>query len=213
MGKPSGLAKEQRLALARLTPVVGGGAFYLAGGSAIGWHLHHRRSNDLDLFSNSDRLLLGSLSRRLTRTLPEAEVVSRTEVMLRLRLGRVPIDIVRYPYPLLEPPGPGPEGFPVASIRDLAAMKMATIAGRGLRRDFWDLHEILRRDLTIVAAADAYRQRFGLAESELYHLTRSLTWFEDAEKEETYPAGLTPARWTAIKSYFRRTAPALLEPE
>src|SRR5437899_2779036 len=37
----------------------------------------------------------------------------------------------------------GPHRFPIASLRDLAAMKLAAIASRGLRRDFWDLYEIL----------------------------------------------------------------------
>ncbi len=51
MGKPTGLAKEQRRALDRLKTVPGLKNFYLAGGGGIAYHLKHRRSLDLDLFS------------------------------------------------------------------------------------------------------------------------------------------------------------------
>lgn len=37
------------------------------------------------------------------------------------------------------------QGFalPLASTEDLLCMKLSTIAGRGARRDFWDLHALL----------------------------------------------------------------------
>jgi hypothetical protein len=210
MGKPSGLAKEQHRALARLRSVAGATRFYLAGGAAIGWHVGHRRSNDLDLFSIAPKVDLVSLRRTLTSRAPSAEVLAITDATLRLRLEGVPVDVVRYPYPLLERPAPGPEGFLVAGLRDLAAMKLATIAGRGLRRDFWDLYAILRAGMTLKTAVAAYQERFGLAEPELYHLARALTYFDDAEGEEAFPAGLTEARWRTIKTFFRREAPKLL---
>jgi hypothetical protein len=39
---------------------------------------------------------------------------------------------------------------------------------------------------------------------------RSLTYFEDAEKDPAYPAGLSEATWEEIKTFFLREAPALL---
>jgi hypothetical protein len=89
-------------------------------------------------------------------------------------------------------------------------MKLATIAGRGLRRDFWDVYAIVRAGMPIATAVGAYEARFGLAEPELYHLARALTYFDDAEREEVFPRGLTERRWNAIKSFFRREAPKLL---
>ena len=35
--------------------------------------------------------------------------------------------------------------MPVASLRDLAAMELAAVAKRGVRREYWDLYEILTR--------------------------------------------------------------------
>lgn len=110
------------------------------------------------------------------------------------------------------PSGSVPHGVAVAGLRDLAAMKLSTIAGRGLRRDFWDLHEISSRAVPLRDAGDAYVQLFGVARADLYHVMRSLTWFEDAEKDPSFPVGLTVKHWTEIKAWFRREAPALLSP-
>ena len=120
------------------------------------------------------------------------------------------VDIVKYPYAPLEPPGKGPHDFPVAGLSDLAAMKLAAIAGRGLRRDFWDLYEILRSGLTLEDAANAYRRRFGRDEADVYHVARALTYFADAEADRLRPQGMTPALWRRIKAHFVETAPRLL---
>lgn len=209
MGKPARLAQEQARALARLSGVPGIDRFYLAGGSAVGWHLGHRLSNDLDLFSRSGDVDLDELRERILAAVPGAEVVSRSDVTMKLRVEAVPVDVVRYRYAPLDAPPPGPDGFPIASLRDLAAMKLATIAGRGLRRDFWDLHEILQAGLTLAEAADAYLRRFGSAQSDLYHVLRALTYFVDAEADPVLPAGLTTKKWEAIKAFFRAEAPKL----
>jgi hypothetical protein len=113
-------------------------------------------------------------------------------------------------YPPLEAPRPGPHGVLIAGRKDLATMKLAVIAGRGLRRDFWELYEIVRSGLPIEDAAAAYLARFGLHESDLYHLARALTYFVDAEAAPAFPAGLSAEKWGQIKTFFKEQAPHLL---
>jgi hypothetical protein len=210
MGKPTGLAKEQRRALDRLKGIQGIDRFYLAGGSAIAIHLHHRRSLDLDLFSLSPDVNLGVVLDSFRAALPDVKVLGMTDAALRVMIAGVPVDLVRYPYPPLTRPEPGPEGFPVAGLRDLAVMKLAAIARRGLRRDFWDLYEITSSSMTLREVADAYLERFGVAEADLYHVLRALTYFDDAEREPAYPAGLTATKWEKVKRFFNEEAPKLL---
>lgn len=57
--------------------------------------------------------------------LPGFQVDSFTDISLRFLIGSVPVDVVRYPYPSLNPPGAGPDHFPVASPEDLATMKLS----------------------------------------------------------------------------------------
>jgi hypothetical protein len=50
----------------------------------------------------------------------------------------VPTSLMSFPYPNITPPEPG-LGVTVASLEDIAAMKIEAIASRGARKDFVDL--------------------------------------------------------------------------
>ncbi len=143
MGEPTGLAPEQLRALDRLKIVPGFEQLYLAGGSAVAFHLEHRRSVDLDLFSLTADVDLERFRDRAAQLVPGLGVMAVTDVSARFEVDGVPVDIVRYPYAPIETPEPGPADVPVASLADLAAMKLAAIARRGIRRDFWDLYSII----------------------------------------------------------------------
>lgn len=212
MAKRTGLPAGQRRTLARLIASPLPVEIYLAGGAAVGHYLGHRTSLDLDLFTEAPDANLTEVRRCLLQALPDAEVVAETDTALRVRTADGPVDVVRYPYPLLEPLQQGPEGCPVAGLRDLAVMKLAAIAKRGLRRDFWDLHEIVTTQaLALGAVVDDYVAKFGLAESNIYHVLRSLTYFDDAERDPSLPSGLTTAHWDKVKAFFRSEAPKALE--
>ncbi|MBI2373685.1 MAG: nucleotidyl transferase AbiEii/AbiGii toxin family protein [Deltaproteobacteria bacterium] len=210
MAKARSLAPEQLRALGRIAKLPGIDRFYLAGASAITWHLGHRRSRDLDLFSIDLNVSLERLQ-WATRRERGVQVIEATESAVALKVGSIPVDLVRYPYPPLETPAPGPLEFPVAGLRDLAAMKLAAIARRGLRRDFWDLYELAHAGVPIREAAYCYVQRFGTTAADVYHVQRALTWFEDAERDPRAVAGLSAKRWDRIKTFFRAETPSLLD--
>lgn len=205
MARATGLSQAQLAALARLKPLVEGLGLHLVGGSAIAVHLGHRRSVDLDLFSLEPGLDLERVRRGLIVALPSARIIDIGDATLHARVGRTPVDIVDYPYPPLVAPQRGPAGVAMASLTDLAAMKLAAIARRGIKRDFWDLHAILvSRKLGLRAAVRAYARKFASAEPDLYPVLRSLVYFDDADAEPVSPSGLTPAAWTRIKDDLRR---------
>jgi hypothetical protein len=102
-------------------------------------------------------------------------------------------------------------GTAIASLEDLATMKLSATARRGIRRDFWDLYEIFRcGSVTLPGALTSYSHRFGARESDLYHVIRSLTFFEDAEADVLMPDGLTEENWTEIRNWFLNEAPKAL---
>jgi hypothetical protein len=195
--------------LDRLKSVRGIDRFYLAGGAAIAVHLHHRASNDLDLFGPK-RASFAPFQALAKPRSHDVKVVSVGDATLHMEIGGVPVDVVRYPYPLLEEPQLGPAGFPVAGLLDLATNKLAAIAKRGLLRDFWDLYEIGKSGVSLSEACAAYVKRFHVAESDLYHVTLGLTWFEDAETETVRPKGMTDKLWKTIRRYFEEQAPPLV---
>jgi Nucleotidyl transferase AbiEii toxin, Type IV TA system len=209
MARRPGLPPPQLRALDRLKSVRGIDRFYLAGGAAIAVHLRHRISNDLDIFGPK-RASFAPFQALAGPRSHEVKVVTVGDATLHLEIGGVPVDVVRYPYPLLEKPQSGPEGFPVAGLVDLATNKLAAIAKRGLLRDFWDLYEIGRSGVTLSEACAAYVKRFHVAESDLYHVTLGLTWFEGAEAETVRPKGMTDKLWRTIRRYFEEQAPPLV---
>jgi hypothetical protein len=211
LGKPTSMASDQRRTLARLSGLIREHRLYLAGGVAVAWHVHHRRSLDIDLFSRDAECELESFRDAVAGRLRGTRVAQMTDATLRLDVEGTAVDVVRYPYALLEEPTPGPEGVAVAGLRDLATMKLAAIARRGIRRDFWDLHEIMAHGVPLARALDDYVVRYGVSHSDLYHVLRALTYFEDAEQETVWPAGLTPRRWQTIRSRFERVVPAEFE--
>jgi hypothetical protein len=210
MGAPAGLAEELRRALDRLSLAPELEQYYLAGGTAIGLHLGHRRSRDLDFFSLSPQADLDALRASIVSRGEGVQVVQQTDVTLRLLCDGAPVDFVRYRYLPLEPLAPGPSGVALAGKLDLAAMKLSAIARRGIRRDFWDLFAIAQSGLALASCGRGYVEKYGVNEADLYHILRSLTYFDDAEKDPIYPAGLSAAAWEEIKAFFLREAPTLL---
>jgi hypothetical protein len=168
---PERLSPEQLRALDRLRREPAFAGLCLVGGSAIAAHLGHRRSLDLDLFSQDGEVDLKSVRRRLVEL--GAAIVSIDANVLRAVLDGIRIDVVRYPS--VEPATPGPAGFPTLGLSDLAAMKLAAIARRGLRRDFWDLHAIAERAVPLEDIGRLYRAKFGTSENDLYQAARALT--------------------------------------
>jgi hypothetical protein len=163
-------------------------------------------------FRDAPRLELSPRTVRLWRVVLRAEEEKWPEPPAWRRSSSVPwivpTDVVRYTYRPLEAPVPGPAGFPTAGLLDLATNKLAAIAKRGLRRDFWDLYAIAKSGVSLDDACAAYVRRFGVAESDLYHVEKGLLWFEDAER--VMPAGMTPKLWSTVRRYFEREVPRLV---
>lgn len=210
MAKAPRLAANQRRALERLKASRALEGFYLAGGTALGLELGHRTSLDLDFFSLDPDLDLAVVERRLRRADGGVKVVAKSDVALKLEVEGTAVDLVSYPYPLLESPKPSILGVPTAALLDLSVMKLAAVAQRGLRRDYWDLYEILHAGVALEQIAQAFLARFGKTESDLYHVGRALAYFDDSERDARMPRGLTAQKWTAIKRYLAAQAPRLL---
>jgi hypothetical protein len=210
MGGTAGLAPEQLAALDRIRVLKEASSLHLAGGSAVVFHFNHRRSEDLDLFSTSAELDFEAIRLAFGEVFPDLAIRASTDATLKVVMGDATIDIVRYPYPPLQPPVPGPGGFPVAGLRDLAAMKLAAISNRGIRRDFWDLFTIARSGVSLAEMTRDYLAKFGRQASDLYHVFRSLAYFADAELDPILPAMMTEDLWSEIKAYFEREVPRLI---
>jgi hypothetical protein len=211
MGGATGLSQAQLLALDRIGKLPQATSLHLVGGSAIAVHFGHRRSEDLDIFSVTPNVDLHAVRASLAVSVPSLVVRGETDVMLKVAAEGAIIDFVRYPYAPLEPPTLGPGGVLLASVRDLGAMKLSAISTRGLRRDFWDAFIMAKSGHSLAQMTADFRAKFGKEASDLYHVVRALTYFDDAEADPIFPRGMTPALWKEVRTYFGREAPRLLQ--
>jgi hypothetical protein len=180
--------------------------FYLAGGTALALHLGHRRSQDFDLFRGRDFVPQNLLS--ALRPAGDLQVLQSATGTLTIAVSGVPVSFFHYDYPLLRPLHASPGSLSLADPDDIAAMKLAAVAGRGSRKDFVDLHAYARAIAPLDEALARFREKYRGISVDPYHLLRSLTFFDDAEAEPM-PEMLTPVTWDEVKAFFRTEATKL----
>jgi hypothetical protein len=181
------------------------GGFYLAGGTGLALSLGHRRSMDLDFFTeepfDSDRVT-GKL-----RDFQALRVLEKSEGTLHVSIGMVKISFLSYPYPLLFA-CQLLQGVEVADPRDVACMKLSAIASRGTRRDFIDFFAVVRV-YGLAQILEWFAEKFRQVSLSRVHLLKSLTYFEDA-RHDPMPDMLIPLSWEDVEAFFSAEVPKLL---
>jgi hypothetical protein len=198
---------EVQQAFRRLSRALTSGDFYLAGGTALALQFGHRVSVDLDVFSPS-LADAEPLAARLRSDLSELEITSTSHRTVEAALAGVPVSFFGYSYPLVAPlVTAGPGLLSLASIDDIAAMKLAAIASRGSRKDFVDLWLILHHGRSAEQCLASFSRKF--ATRDLGHVVRSLVYFDDAEAEPPLRL-LVEIAWQQVKDDLLRTVGPLL---
>ena len=164
----------------------------LVGGTALALQLGHRKSIDLDFFGqinvNSQEL------REALQTLGMLTVLSDSKNIHIYVLNGVKIDIVNYTYPWIDDVV-CKDGIRLASPKDIAAMKITAIEGRGTKKDFVDIYFLLKT-YSLNNILDFYAQKYS--DSSSFMAMKSLAYFDDAE-EDIMPYMLTDITWENIK--------------
>lgn len=117
-------------------------AFRLVGGTAIALHLGHRKSVDIDFFSN-DRTNKKEITAVLRSIFPQTEFFL-TQHSISFEVSGIRIELFDdWSTPFLEKPIIE-NGIRLASLNDLAAFKLDAIIERREKKDYIDLHEIFK---------------------------------------------------------------------
>ncbi len=175
--------------------------FYLAGGTGLALRLGHRISVDLDLFANIETLddaLRHSIATALERE-HRVELLQDSVLGLVLTADGQPCSFFSYGFPLLARTDPV-SGLQVAGLLDIGLMKLDAIAGRGTRKDFYDLYFIAPRlslDKLFARSGDKYpySREFGM------RVLTALVDFDIADQQDE-PTMLQPVEWEQVKAFF-----------
>ena len=112
-------------------------SFNLVGGTALALRLGHRKSIDLDLFTNKDFDIV-ELREMLVEKYAMKVAFERGQT-LKGFIDGVMIDCIRFNYPHIKEPDIA-DGVRLESIPDIIAMKLDTISHNGTRiKDFIDI--------------------------------------------------------------------------
>jgi predicted nucleotidyltransferase component of viral defense system len=150
-------------------------SFVLVGGTALALQMGNRESIDLDLFSTADF----SSNEILSSLLNDYQIVVNNQLKHTLiaTINQVKVDFIKFHYPFIKP-FVTIENIRMASIEDIAAMKLDAITGRGSKKDFYDLFFLLQH-YSIDDLFSFYSEKYP--HQTTFHVIRSLSYFEDAE--------------------------------
>lgn len=165
----------------------------LVGGTSLALQLGHRKSDDLDLFGNFDIDVL-----EINKVLSSVGKVTRIKDSKNIHIylvNGIKLDIVNYTYPWLSD-CLKQDGLRLATLDDIAAMKLSDFTGRPTTKDFVDIFFLLQQ-ISLTEMLRLHLSKYH--DSSLFMVLKSLVYFEDAERDEM-PYMLIPVTWENIKS-------------
>ena len=179
--------------LKRLSSELASTDLRLVGGTALALQYGHRNSVDLDFFGTLDDDVLNL--HEVLNSIGRYEVIKETAHIRIYILEGVKIDFVDYsPYPWIDAPVME-DGLCLASPRDIAAMKINAIEGRGSRKDFIDIYFLLQH-YSLNEILGFYQQKYP--NYSIFRALKSLSFFADAEAQ-LMPIMYSSISWEEMK--------------
>ncbi len=175
--------------------------FNLAGGTALALYNGHRRSVDIDLFSDFS-FDTGQMLENLDQDFAFSLLFSAPNT-LRGTINDIEVDIIAHRYPLINNLVTE-DNINILSEPDIAAMKLNAIATIGHRiKDFADIYYLLGK-YNLKTLLGFYLEKYD-QKSDLLVL-KSLIYFEDLEESE-FPVLLKDPglKWKDIKRKIEET--------
>ncbi len=137
--------------------------YYLVGGTNLAIRYEHRHSVDLDLFTFKpfNKEYSDHLHKQLHADFSDRYISgSITNAGVFGFIDDIKVDFVNYPYPLLNSLVKKDNYF-MADIDDIAAMKLNAVTGRGSKKDFYDIYELLQH-FSLTSLLDAFSRKYKI---------------------------------------------------
>ena len=182
-------------ALMRL-PILG--EMRLVGGTALALQYGHRRSVDLGFFGHTTEDI-DELTETIREVIGHVQLLSATKRIKVYSIHNVKVDIVNYDYPWID--DTVVEGYlRLASPKDIAAMKVNAIIGRGTKKDFIDIYYLLQH-FSFEELLKLYLKKYP--DGSEYRALLSMSYFADADPL-AMPYMFENVDWNEIKQKIRK---------
>lgn len=174
--------------------------FSLVGGTALSLLYGHRKSIDLDLFSNNpfeNQEIVDSLKNHFKNSFDNRSTNPNFGIFCFV--NDIKVDLIRHPHPLIRPIN-NVEGFRMFSIEDIIAMKVQAALGRGTKKDFWDIAELLNH-FPVADFVKFHKEKYA-TQNLLITVPQAISYFADAEDSEE-PVSLKNQTWEGVKESIK----------
>lgn len=177
--------------------------FRLVGGTNLSMQLGHRISVDIDMFTDAkyDSLDFQAIDTILQASFPLLEMQNggnrsfgKSYYLGNSKESLVKVDLFytdAFIYPVVEL-----DGIRMASLEEIAAMKLEVIGHNGRKKDFWDLHELIDT-FTLEQMLAFHSERYPYSHTKKLLITK-LTDFQFADSDFD-PKCLRGKYWELIK--------------
>lgn len=171
--------------------------FVLVGGTALALQIGHRNSIDLDFFRKKE--IDAELYIEELKKFGNVDILKVSKNILITSVNGIKTDFVNYTYPWISEKLVI-ENVLLASKQDISAMKLNAISGRGSKKDFIDLYFLLN-EFSLEEMIGFYREKY--TNHSEFGMLKSITYFEDADKEEA-PNIYLDFDWEKCKEKIRK---------
>ena len=183
-------------------------SFNLVGGTALALKYGHRTSIDLDLFS-TEKFEHQPIIKVLQETFGELFSYEGgfSKWGIFCFIDTVKLDLVYYPHPMLYPFELW-DTIRMYDDRDLIAMKIQAMLGRGKKKDFWDIAELLEHyDLSQMI--EFHKAKYP-SQMLLISIPQAIIYFKDADDSDE-PISFKGQTWEKVTEIIKQKVREFLQ--
>ena len=177
--------------------------FYLAGGTGLALQIGHRESVDFDFFSPhlfDTNVMIQQVAAIFGEKSFITTQVEKNTLSVILN-QEIKISFMTYEYELINPLVVS-EYINIASIPDIACMKLSAIMQRSALKDYVDLYEIMKQ-YPIEQLILFSKKKYPTIDSTV--ILKSLSYLDDITDEPLiYKAGQLKPQITDLKNFFQK---------
>jgi len=155
--------------------------YYLAGGTSLALQLGHRDSVDFDFFKKAD-IDTSALFNRSKEVFVGHKVYKINEEKNTLDVlidDEINLSFLSYDYPHIKE-FKKEANLTLASVLDIASMKLSAILSRATEKDYIDLYYIFK-EYDLKTVLDVFKEKYH--DTDINLVLKSLVYFEDIEME------------------------------
>lgn len=174
--------------------------YNLVGETGLSLKLGHRISIDIDLFSKEkieNEVIINCLSETFQN---KFVLISSNKVGIFCKINNIKVDLIHYNFDLINPIEEF-EDVRIVSSEDIAAMKIQAILGRGVKKDFYDLYELLNQ-FSLTEIIQFHKLKYPLQTLNIT-IPQAITYFEEADESED-PISLRNETWDEVKKGLQK---------